>query len=48
MKRKICKNATLTEQTVEKQTNLLKTFKKILSLLIALFPARVAGAAARD
>ena len=39
--------ATLTEQTVEKQTKPLKTSRKIFSLLIALFPVRVAGAAAR-
>ena len=45
---KICTNATLTEQTVEKQTIPLKTSRKTLPLLIALFPVRVAGAAARD
>ena len=48
MKQKICTNATLTEQTVEKQAKPLKTLTKSLSLLIALFPVRVAGAAARD
>ena len=48
MKCKICTNATLTEQRVEKQTKPLKTARKILSLLIALFSVRVAGAAARD
>ena len=48
MKRKNCTNATLTEQTVEKQTKPSKTSRKILFLLIVLFPVRVAGAAARD
>ena len=48
MKRIICTDATLTEQTVEKQTKPLKTSRKIPSLLTALFPVRVAGAAARD
>ena len=44
---KNCTNATLTEQTVEKQTKPLKTSRKIFPLLIALFPSRVAGAGAR-
>ena len=48
MKQKICTNATLTEQTVEKQIKPLKNSRKNLSLLIALIPVRVAGAAARD
>ena len=48
MKLKICTNATLTGQTVEKQTKPLKTSRKILSLFIALFPVKVAGAAAPD
>ena len=47
-KKKNCTYATLTEQTVEKQTKPLKTSRKNLSLLIALFPVRVAGTAARD
>ena len=41
-------NATLTTRTVEKQTKPLKISRKILSLFIALFSVRVAGAAARD
>ena len=45
MKRKFCTNATLTEQTGEKQTKSLKTLRKILFLLIALFPVKVAEAA---
>ena len=48
MKRKICTNATLTEQTVEKQTKPLKTLRKIRSLFIALFAVRIARAAAQD
>ena len=36
-------HATLTKQTVEKQTKSSKTLRKILSLFIALFPLRVAG-----
>ena len=47
MKYKLCTNATLTEQTVEKQTKLLKTLSKILSLHF-LFAVRVAGAAPQD
>ena len=45
MKLKNCTNATLTEQTVEKQTKPLKISRKNLSLFIALFPGKVAGAA---
>ena len=45
MKLKICTNATLTEQTVDKQTKPLKTSRKNLSLFIVLFLVRVAGAA---
>ena len=48
MKSKICSSATSTEQTVEKQTKPLKTSRKTLPLLIAVFFVRVAGAAARD
>ena len=40
-------NATWREEIVEKQTKLLKTRRKILSLLTAQFPVRVAGAAGR-
>ena len=39
---------TFIAQTVEKQTKLLKTSRKIRSLLIALLPVRIAGAVARD
>ena len=45
MKLKICANATLTEQTVEKQRKPLKTSRKTFSPFIALFPMRVARAA---
>ena len=48
MKKKICTYATLTKQTVEKQTKPLKTSRKILSFLIALFAVRDARATARD
>ena len=48
MKSKICTNATLTEQTVEKQKKTLETSRKNLFLFVALFSMRVAGAAARD
>ena len=48
MQRKICTNATLTEQTVEKQIKPLKTSRKIFFFSTALFSVMVAVAAALD
>ena len=45
MKLKICTNATLTEQTVDKQTKPLKTSRKNLFPFIVHFLVRVARAA---
>ena len=46
--RKICTNETLTEQTVEKQTKLSKTLRKILSLFSFPLSSEGCGVAPQD